>query len=378
MFRYIVGWLFLAVSVVVQAAVPVCKSFSQQGREVTFHLDNGAAFQLKLCGQSVVRIWYSPNGKLQRLNSSFAVINEELEDVGVVNVNEEASCYEIFTPVLRIRVNKSPLKLQVFDKYQKLIFSDYGDGRTCEGEKKVEYKMLRRDEHFFGLGEKTGKLDRRGETYKMWNSDRPCYGVADDPLYKSIPFFMSNYRYGIFLDNTYKTEFKFGTESRDYYSFEAPGGEMIYYFMFGKDYKEIMGHYIGLTGKPIMPPKWALGFAQCRGMLTREDLTREIATGYRKRGIPCDIIYQDIGWTQNLQDFEWRKGNYENPKQMLADLKSQGFKVVVSQDPVISQSNKKQWQEADSLGYFVSDSTRGKTYDMPWPWGGNCGVVDFT
>lgn len=110
--------------------------------------------------------------------------------------------------------------------------------------------------------------------------------------------------------------------------------------MFGKDYKEIMGHYIGLTGKPIMPPKWALGFAQCRGMLTREDLTREIATGYRKRGIPCDIIYQDIGWTQNLQDFEWRKGNYENPKQMLADLKSQGFKVVVSQDPVISQSNK--------------------------------------
>ena len=67
---------------------------------------------------------------------------------------------------------------------------------------------------------------------------------------------------------------------------------MIYYFMFGKDYKEIMGHYIGLTGKPIMPPKWALGFAQCRGMLTREDLTREIATGYRKRGIPCDIIYQ--------------------------------------------------------------------------------------
>ncbi len=300
MFRYIVGWLFLAVSVVVQAAVPVCKSFSQQGREVTFHLDNGAAFQLKLCGQSVVRIWYSPDGKLQRLNSSFAVINEELEDVGVVNVNEEASCYEIFTPVLRIRVNKSPLKLQVFDKYQKLIFSDYGDGRTCEGEKKVEYKMLRRDEHFFGLGEKTGKLDRRGETYKMWNSDRPCYGVADDPLYKSIPFFMSNYRYGIFLDNTYKTEFKFGTESRDYYSFEALGGEMIYYFMFGKDYKEIMGHYIGLTGKPIMPPKWALGFAQCRGMLTREDLTREIATGYRKRGIPCDIIYQDIGWTQIL------------------------------------------------------------------------------
>ena len=71
----------------------------------------------------------------------------------------------------------------------------------CYGE------LLRRDEHFFGLGEKTGKLDRRGESYKMWNSDKPCYSVVEDPLYKSIPFFMSSYRYGIFLDNTYKTEF---------------------------------------------------------------------------------------------------------------------------------------------------------------------------
>ena len=63
---------------------------------------------------------------------------------------------------------------------------------------------------------------------------------------------------------------------------------------------------------------------------------------------------------------------------MLSDLKEMGFKVVVSQDPVIAQANKKQWEEADRLGYFVKDSTNGKSYDMPWPWGGNCGVVDFT
>ena len=139
-----------------------------------------------------------------------------------------------------------------------------------------------------------------------------------------------------------------------------------------------MKQYVDLTGKPIMPPKWALGFAQCRGLLTSEKLSYEIAEGYRKRGIPCDVIYQDIGWTQYLQDFEWRKGNYENPKKMLADLKDMGFKVVVSQDPVISQANKRQWEEADRLGYLVKDSTNGRSYDMPWPWGGNCGVVDFT
>ena len=226
-----------------------CASFTQQGRQVTFHLADSAALQLQLCSSSVVKIWFSPDGQLQRRNASFAVINEELEEVGTIHVDEQAACYEIFTPKLRIRVNKSPMSLQIFDKYQKLLFSDYADkGHVSEGTKKVEYKVLRRDEHFFGLGEKAGKMDRRGESYKMWNSDKPCYSVVEDPLYKSIPFFMSNYRYGIFLDNTYKTEFKFGTESRDYYSFEAPNGEMIYYFIFGKDYKEIISQYVGLTG----------------------------------------------------------------------------------------------------------------------------------
>ena len=91
-----------------------------------------------------------------------------------------------------------------------------------------------------------------------------------------------------------------GTESRDYYSFEAPDGEMIYDSIFGRDYKEILSQYVGLTGKPIMPPKWALGFAQRRGLLTSEKLSREIAEGYRTRGVPCDIIYQDIGWTDDI------------------------------------------------------------------------------
>ena len=237
---------------------------------------------------------------------------------------------------------------------------------------------MRNDEQFFGLGEKTGTLNRRGKNYKMWNSDKPCYSVTEDPIAKSIPFFMSSYRYGIFLDNTYKSEFKFGTESQDYYSFEAPDGAFVYYFIYGKDYKEIQQQYIALTGQPIMPPKWALGFAQSRGLYTKENQALEVAAEFRKRKIPIDIIYQDIGWTQNLQDFEWRKGNYTDPKGMLKKLKANGFKMIVSQDPVISKKDNKQYLEANKLGYFVKDVRTDKAYEMPWPWGGNCGVVDFT
>ncbi|MDY9917668.1 MULTISPECIES: TIM-barrel domain-containing protein [Proteiniphilum] len=354
-------------------------SYTKEGNRIVFNADDGSKLLLEVLSSSVVKVWFDPAGTFIRNNESFAVVNEDLEDIGEINVNDEPSCYEIYTSKLRIRLNKNPMQLQIFDKWQKLLFSDFKEiGHVSDSNTKKAYKMLRRDEQFFGLGEKAGPLNRRGREYKMWNSDRPCYSTTEDPLYKSIPFFMSSYQYGIFLDNTYKTEFKFGTESEEYYSFEAPDGAFVYYFIFGKDYKDILGQYITLTGQPIMPPKWALGFAQSRGLYTREAQALEVAAEFRKREIPIDIIYQDIGWTQYLQDFEWREGNYTNPKQMLSILSQQGFKVILSQDPVISQANKKQWEEADRLGYFVKDARTGKSYDMPWPWGGNCGVVDFT
>lgn len=356
-----------------------CTSYTTQNNQVIFNCENKAKVLLQFCSGQVLKVWISADGTFKRTNESFAVINEDLGWSGNVNVNEETSAYEVFTEQLRIRVNKSPFKLQVFDKYQKLLFNDYNEKGYVKSNKHIaSYKTLKSDEQFFGLGEKTGTLNRRGKSYKMWNSDQPCYGVNEDPLYKSIPFFMSTNRYGIFFDNTYKTEFKFGSESDDYYSFEAPVGEMIYYFMYGNDYKQIIQNYIALTGKPIMPPKWALGFSQCRGNYTAEKQAKDIAAEFRKRKIPCDIIYQDIGWVEGLQDFNWKKNNYQNPKQMLKELGDQGFKMIISQDPVISQANKKQWNEADSKGYFAVDARTAKSYDMPWPWGGNCGVVDFT
>jgi alpha-glucosidase len=355
-----------------------CLSFRPDGNHVVFSCQNNINVMLQVCSSGIVKVAYE-EGVFSGNNPSFAVINETIDNINKLNISEQSGSIEIYTGELIIRVNKQPFRIQFYDKYQKLLNEDYQDrGFVKEGNRVMVFKTPRPDEQFFGLGEKSGSFNRRGKSYKMWNSDKPCYGVNEDPLYKSIPFFISSYDYGIFLDNTYKTEFKFESESNQYFSYEAGGGKMVYYFIHGPSPKQVISRYVQLTGKPIMPPAWALGFSQCRGMLTNEKLTRDIASEYRKRQIPCDIIYQDIGWTEHLQDFEWKKSNYQNPKLMLSDLKTQGFKVIVSQDPVISQSNKKQWREADSLGYFTTDIRTGKSYDMPWPWGGNCGVVDFT
>ncbi|MFY9152097.1 MAG: TIM-barrel domain-containing protein, partial [Prolixibacteraceae bacterium] len=389
------GLVLLAGSLFARGAVyqPVtsgnCLSYEVQGNKAIFTCENQIKVQLEQVSSGILKIWYDQDN-FKRNNESFAVIKEG-NPSDKLNISEQPQSYEIYTGDLIVRINKSPFQVRIFDKYQKLLMEDFQNrGFEKDSVEMRSYKTLRQGERIYGLGEKNGTINRVGSRFKMWNSDKPCYEVNEDPLYKSIPFFMSSAGYGIFFDNTFKTEFDFGTEDKNYYSFSAPGGEMIYYFIFGPTYKQIIGRYMELTGKPIMPPAWALGFAQCRGMLTNEKLTREIAKGYRDRQIPCDIIYQDIGWTEHLQDFKWNPAAYQNPKAMVSDLADMGFKVIVSQDPVVSKGNssdwhsantlnaKIQWQEADSLGYFAKDARTEKSYDMPWPWGGNCGVVDFT
>ena len=319
-----------------------CTSFTQQGRQVTFHLADSAALQLQLCSSSVVKIWFSPDGQLQRRNASFAVINEELEEVGTIHVDEQAACYEIFTPKLSIRVNKSPMSLQIFDKYQKLLFSDYADkGHVSEGTKKVEYKVLRRDEHFFGLGEKAGKMDRRGESYKMWNSDKPCYSVVEDPLYKSIPFFMSNRGYGMFMHTSAPVTCDFGAT---YIGLNKMfmGDENLDLFVFFGEPKDILDEYTDLVGKPGMPPLWSFGTWMSRITYFSEKEGYDVAANIRKNKYPCDVIHFDTGWFDvDWQcDYKFSENRFQNPQQMLKDLKSQGFHVCLWQLPYFTPKNR--------------------------------------
>ncbi len=314
-------FMFLGIQTYSQGTkILVCDSFSVNKNKVVFNCNDNAKISLEFLDSKNIKFWVSPKGDFKRNNESFAVVNEVFDNSMAITVQDSNSAFEIFTGDLRVRVSKSPFNIQIFDKYQKLIMGDLNqEAYSFQDSYAITKKVLRQDEHFFGLGEKTGSLDRRGKSYVMWNSDKPCYSETEDPLYKSIPFFMSSYNYGIFFDNTYKTTFDFGNTSQDYFSFSTPNGPFIYYFMYGNDYKEIIGSYTKLTGKPIMPPKWALGWSQSRGMLTFEKLTRDIAKEYRERDIPCDIIYQDIGWVEGLQNFKWRKDRYDNPKKMLSD-----------------------------------------------------------
>ncbi len=174
------------------------KLLKQEQNKITVGCDSGEAISLKFLDARNIRFWYAPDGDFKRNNESFAVIKEEFEAGFEVNVEESNAAFEIFTEDLRVVIQKDPLRIQVYDKYQRLIMGDTDqDAYSSEENSVTTRKVLQRDEQIFGLGEKTGPLNRRGHSYLMWNSDKPCYSDTEDPLYKSIPFFMSSNNYGI-------------------------------------------------------------------------------------------------------------------------------------------------------------------------------------
>ena len=339
-----------------------------------FSTDGSRKMLLHFCSPSVVKVYNSFDGEFSAEAPTPAVVSDAIASVSPV-IAEEGGSWRISTGDIDVIVDKAPLRVSFSRPDGSSLLADATDAYSIDGSQISCTKVFDTDEHIFGLGEKTGLLDRRGSFLTMWNSDKPCYCNHEDPLYKSIPFFMSSKGYGIYFDNSYKSHFDF--RGSDTYTFGADGGEMIYYFIAGGSYKDVLGQYIKLTGRPVMPPRWSLGFSQCCGNYVNQNQAIDIATKFREIGFPCDIIYQDIGWTQRLQNFEWN-GSYTDPEGMTSKLKDMGFHVIVSQDPIVSQSNTAQWAEADSLDIFVKDDRTGKFYDMPWPWGGRCGLIDFS
>ena len=124
-------------------------------------------------------------------------------------------------------------------------------------------RVIQSREHFYGLGDIPGHKNLRGQRRQLWGSDVYGYNAETNPLYKNIPFFVGVHHekaYGIFFDNTFRSFYDFGGERETVSSFWAQGGEMNFYFMHGPSVPEVVRKYSHLTGKPELPPLWALGF----------------------------------------------------------------------------------------------------------------------
>ncbi|HMK23384.1 MAG TPA: TIM-barrel domain-containing protein, partial [Terriglobales bacterium] len=331
---------------------------------------------------NVVRLRYAQDGSFPA-DHSFAVLPDAFASVPSVQIREAADVISLETGALQVRIAKSPLRLSFLDTQGRVISEDSPlYPLAFNGSAFRVYKSMPLEEHYFGLGDKTGPLDRRELAYTDWNTDMFGFQESTDPIYKSIPFFVGMLKgatYGIFLDNTYRTTFDFGKEFRDAYSFGADGGELNYYFFYGPDPKPVVSDFSALVGRTELPPLFTLAFQQSRYSYYPESQVREIAAEFRKRKIPCDVLYLDIDYQEKNRPFTIDRQRFPHFEQMVTDLKQQGFKLVTITDlhiAAVPNAGYKPYDEGMAHDYFIHNPD-GSVYVGPvWP--GPSVFPDFT
>ena len=198
---------------------------------------------------------------------------------------------------------------------------------------------LTADEMIFGCGESATGLNKAGQKVNLFFTDPQ--GPETDQMYKPIPFFMSNRGYGMFMHTSAPVTCDFGAT---YIGLNKMfmGDENLDLFVFFGEPKDILDEYTDLVGKPGMPPLWSFGTWMSRITYFSEKEGYDVAANIRKNKYPCDVIHFDTGWFDvDWQcDYKFSENRFQNPQQMLKDLRSQGFHVCLWQLPYFTPKNR--------------------------------------
>ncbi len=308
----------------------------------------GTTLQITALREDVLRVRATHTGTLPE-DASWAVL--PASRTSSVSVTQDPAGFHTgklrvaVSPDLRITVSDLAGNILQQDE-QPIQWRDHGADRGFR-----VYKHKFPDDHFFGLGDKPGPLDRAGEAFVMWNTDNFGWQESTDPIYKSIPFFIdfrAGHALGVLFDNTWRTFFDFGREFPNQFSYGATDGPLDYYLMYGPDPKQVVETYAWLTGPTPLPPLWVLGYQQSRYSYEPESRLLEVAKRLRDDRIPADAVYLDIDFQEKNRPFTVDTIKFPNFPQMVKTLAKEDFHLVVITDLHIAR--------APNIGYAPYDS----------------------
>jgi alpha-glucosidase len=322
-------------------------------------------------------------------------------------IEEAADTITLKSSALRLVISKRPFGLAAYRADGSVIFEDERDeqgnsrGYLQLNDCFLVSRVLGLHDPIYGLGQKTGPSNRRGRKLVLWNTDILAPEVlkqqrvfeADvtlhgkstrfDPYYTSIPFFYHARLAadgdakvaGFFIDNGYKASFDFSERERYRYLFH--GGQYTEYVFAGPELPAILEQYTALTGRMQPPPLWSLGHHQCRWKDYSQDEFLGIGREYRRRGLPCDSLWLDIGYMDGYRVYTWHKDRFPDVPQMMKAAESDGFKVITIVDPGVKlDPGYAVFEEGRAKGVFCKTEA-GKLYvGQVWP--GRTVFPDFT
>jgi alpha-glucosidase len=370
--------------------------YEKTDKTVTLHCQDNSQVRFTILAPDLIRVRAAFTKPIPAKDHSWAIARENWPTPRW-NVKETSESITIATDELEVVIRRSPLLIEFRDaRTHQLLNADErpmsydANGKLASimfdpkaGMFVAASKKLGFDEHFYGLGEKAARLDKRRSSFVNWNSDTPGYVEGKDPIYQTIPFYIGLQRgiaYGIFFDNSYRSYFDFGRSSQQRAWFGAEGGEMNYYFFYGPSIKQILGRFADLTGRMPLPPLWALGNQQSRWSYYPDTMVEEVVDEYRKRDLPLDVIYLDIDYMHGYRVFTFDKERFPDPKGLTDKLRRQGVKVVTIVDPGIKHQPAERGYHAYDQGLEKNFFQRRRNGDLfvPRVWPGDSVFVDYT
>ena len=243
------------------------------------------------------------------------------------------------------------------------LINPHGDGIA-------HYQRRYKDEHYYGLGEKAGDLNRAGRRFEMRNLDSMGYNAKEtDPLYKHIPFTITHRNdvsFGLFYDNLTSCWLDLGTEHDNYHlayrRYQAEAGDIDFYFFLGPKIIDVTKSFIKLTGKTFFGPKWSLGYSGSTMFYTDAPNAQEQMQNFidlcQKHGIPCDSFQLSSGYTSingKRYVFNWNYDKFPEPKAFTKSYHEAGLRIAANIKPCLLQDHPK-YQEVAEKGLFIKDS----------------------
>ncbi len=308
-------------------------------------------------------------------DASWAVPPAARAPHGTLSVADHGNVTLIDSGAVALQLDHNSLAVTVVDRSgRELLRSAAGQELAFDGAGFRMRLAMPADEHYFGLGDKTGPLDRRDGSFTLWNTDHFAYGPASDPLYKSIPFFLGanekGEAFGFFLDNHWRTNFDFGKAERDTLVVSAEGGPVDYYVLAGPTPKDVIAQYAALTGAPPLAPLWALGFQQSHWSYMSQAEVEAIADRLRADRIPADVLYTDIDYQDRNRPFTINTKSFPDFTGMVAKLRTQGLHLVMITDLHVAKVANEGYAPYDSgsaADIFVKNPD-GSVFTGPvWP-----------
>lgn len=270
-----------------------------------------------------------------------------------------------------------------------LLLEDPKDGGLAlDGQGHLQLRRLAPEgERYYGLGGKTGALDRRGRLLTLWNTDAykdsfGGYDPAGDPLYQSIPWLLLRRQgtaWGVLTDHPFRQTVDLAASDPQQWRVTGEGKVIDQIAVAGPSPAQVLDNYTQLTGRPAMPPLWALGYHQSRWGWPDTAAFLGIAKQFRDQQIPCDALWFDIQKMDGFRSFTWDKAKFPDPKGLTQQLAAQGFQSVAIVDPGLkADAGWPIYASAVKEGLLLGQTGPGTQPYIGEVWPGKAAFPDFS